>query len=56
MLSNSDTNFIKELYKDYNQTFVQAKRMINSNAKKRGAINELVITNYPISEQVNLEL
>lgn len=56
MLSNSDTEFIKELYKNYNQTFVQAKRMINSNAKKRGAINELVITNYPISEQVNLEL
>ena len=56
MLSNSDTDFIKNLYKDYNQTFVQARRMINSNAKKRGAINELVVTNYPISVQANLKL
>lgn len=46
MLSNSDTEFIKKLYKGYNIRFVQAKRMINCDATKRGKINEVVITNY----------
>ncbi len=46
MLSNSDTEFIKNLYKDYDIRYVKANRMINSDASKRGAINELVITNY----------
>lgn len=46
MLSNSDTNFIKKLYKGYNINFVKATRMINCDASKRGAINEVVITNY----------
>lgn len=46
MLSNNDTEFIKNLYKGYNIRFVKANRMINSDASKRGAINELVITNY----------
>jgi DNA adenine methylase len=46
MLSNSDTKFIKELYHKYPINFVQATRMINSNATNRGKINEVVITNY----------
>lgn len=46
MLSNSDTDFIKNLYKDYNEHVVKATRMINCNGKDRGAINELVVTNY----------
>jgi len=46
MLSNNDTDFIKKIYKEYNIHFVKANRMINSDASKRGAINELVITNY----------
>jgi DNA adenine methylase len=46
MLSNSDTKFIKNLYKDSSINFVKATRMINCNAKKRGKINEVVITNY----------
>jgi DNA adenine methylase len=46
MLSNSDTEFIKDLYKNFKIHIVQARRMINSNAKKRGKINEVVITNY----------
>jgi len=50
MLSNSDTNFIKDLYKDYNISIVKATRMINCDATKRGKINEVVITNYPISQ------
>ena len=46
MLSNSDTEFIKKLYKSHNINFVQATRMINSNAAKRGKINEVLVTNY----------
>lgn len=46
MLSNHNTNFIKELYKDYNLTVVLARRMINSNAKGRGKVEEVIITNY----------
>jgi len=46
MLSNSDTDFIKNLYKGYKINLVSAKRMINCDATKRGAINEVVITNY----------
>jgi len=46
MLSNSDTDFIKALYKGYKINFVRATRMINCDATKRGKINEIVITNY----------
>ena len=54
MLSNSDTEFIKRLYEGYNLSFVKANRMINCDATKRGKINEVVITNYPIEKQKNL--
>ena len=46
MLSNSATDFIRELYKDYTITIVKAKRAINSDASKRGEIEEVLITNY----------
>ena len=46
MLSNSDTEFIKDLYKSFRINFVRATRMINCDATKRGKINEVVITNY----------
>ncbi|MFT4243836.1 MAG: DNA adenine methylase [Candidatus Woesearchaeota archaeon] len=46
MQSNSDTDFIKELYLNYNIHYVQATRIINCNGDKRGKINEVVITNY----------
>lgn len=46
MLSNSATAFIKELYRDYDITIVKAKRAINSNASKRGAVEEVLIRNY----------
>lgn len=46
MLSNSATEYVKELYSDYNITTVKAKRTINSNASKRGQIEELLIRNY----------
>ncbi|MBA7601621.1 Modification methylase DpnIIA [subsurface metagenome] len=46
MLSNSDTKFIKDLYKDYKINFVKARRMINCEGSGRGKIKEIVVTNY----------
>ncbi len=46
MLSNHNTSLVSELYKDYNFHRIEAKRNINSNGKKRGKIEELIITNY----------
>jgi len=46
LLSNSATDFIKELFKDYTITIVDAKRAINSDATKRGAIEEVLVRNY----------
>ncbi|BFM40849.1 DNA adenine methylase [Synechocystis sp. LKSZ1] len=43
---NSDDDFFEILYQDYRIYRVQAHRMINSNAQKRGFIKELVIVNY----------
>ena len=48
MLSNSDCLFIRDLYEDFYIYKIQAARAINSNAKRRGKISELVITSYPI--------
>ncbi|MBN1348349.1 Dam family site-specific DNA-(adenine-N6)-methyltransferase [candidate division KSB1 bacterium] len=54
MLSNSDPRnvdpddgFFDELYAPFNIYRIPANRAINSDARKRGNINELVITNYP---------
>ena len=46
MLSNHNTKFINELYKDFHITVVPAKRMINSKADGRGEVEEVIITNY----------
>lgn len=46
MLSNNNTKFINELYKDYKINVVLARRNINSNGNKRGKIEEVIITNY----------
>lgn len=46
MLSNSCTDFIKELYGGFRIVEVAAKRAINSVGSKRGQISELIITNY----------
>ncbi len=46
MLSNSATDFIREQYAAYSITIVKAKRAINSNATKRGQVDEVVIRNY----------
>ena len=48
MLSNSCTDFILDLYKDYQDTIikVRAMRSINSNALKRGMVDEVLVLNY----------
>lgn len=45
MLSNSYSDFILDLYKNYHINFLKAKRAINSDASKRGAIKEVLIMN-----------
>ncbi len=46
LLSNSSTPFIRELYANYTVTLVKARRAINSDGNKRGAIQEVLIRNY----------
>ncbi|MFH1637865.1 MAG: DNA adenine methylase [Candidatus Woesearchaeota archaeon] len=46
MLSNSDTGLINSLYNKFNLRSVEAKRVINSVASKRGKISEIIVTNY----------
>jgi DNA adenine methylase len=66
LLSNSDPknadpndHFFEHLYQDFHLGRIDANRMINSDAAKRGPIKELVITNYgglegPQSEEENV--
>ena len=46
LLSNSATDFILDLYKEYKIEKIPAKRAINSNASLRGNIDEVLIRNY----------
>ena len=46
MLSNHNTTLINELYKNYHIHIIEAKRNINANGKKRGKVEEVIITNY----------
>ena len=46
LLSNSDCEFIRELYKNYNIVTIKAKRAINSNGNNRGPVSEVLIRNY----------
>lgn len=46
LLSNSATEFIKDLYKDYDIKIVKAKRSINSNGNSRGEVDEVLVRNY----------
>jgi len=45
MLSNSYSNFILDLYNDYEKIILKAKRVINCDSSKRGKIKELLIIN-----------
>jgi DNA adenine methylase len=44
MLSNSDTPFIRSIYRGFHIERVKCPRAINSNAAKRGDVDELIIT------------
>lgn len=46
LLSNSATDFIRELYAAYTIKIVYAKRTVNSDADKRGVVQEVLIQNY----------
>ena len=47
--SNSDTNFIKDLYANYDIQIVNANRFINSKSSGRGKISEVVIRNFGVN-------
>ncbi|WP_438341360.1 DNA adenine methylase [Mycoplasma sp. 3341] len=49
LLSNSDHELIRELFKEYKIKAIQAKRLINSVATKRGKVNEVLIWNYDLN-------
>ena len=46
MLCNHNTKYINELYDGFNIHVVSAKRMINADSKRRGNVEEVIITNY----------
>ncbi len=46
MLSNSDCPFIRDLYTGFKIHPISAARAINSQAKKRGIISEVLVTSY----------
>ena len=43
MLSNSDTPFVREIYKDFEIHTVEARRNVNSKGSKRGKVSEVII-------------
>ncbi len=58
MLSNSQTDFIMDLYKEYwdrdKIKIVRAARSINSKALKRGRVNEIIVLNFSV--ETNIEV
>lgn len=44
--SNSDTDFIKELYEEFEIEIIQANRFINSKSTGRGKISEVLVRNF----------
>jgi DNA adenine methylase len=46
LLSNSATDFIFDLYKEYTIMIIKAKRSVNSKADRRGEVDEVLIKNY----------
>jgi DNA adenine methylase len=48
LLSNSATDFIRDLYRDYHVRIVEAGRNINSKISRRGKIDELLVMNFGI--------
>lgn len=52
MLSNSSTEFIKDLYTGYYIHTVKATRAINSDKNGRGCVDEVIITNYEVTHMI----
>jgi DNA adenine methylase len=48
MLSNHNTDFIRELYSNFNIKTINARRSINSVSSGRGNVEEVIITNYTL--------
>lgn len=46
MLSNSDSNFIRDLYRNYKIIEVESGRSLNCKSDRRGKVKELLIINY----------
>ena len=46
LLSNSMTDFVRELYADFSLSTVMAKRSVNSRADRRGAVAEALVRNF----------
>lgn len=46
ILSNSDTDYVRDLYQEFNIHIVQASRSVNANGQHRGKVNEVIVTNY----------
>lgn len=46
LLSNSATDFIKDLYSAYHVEIIQARRAINSKADLRGGVDEVLVRNF----------
>lgn len=46
MLSNSDTPFVRDLYREYFIDLVSASSLVSCNARQRGKREELIIRNY----------
>jgi len=56
MLSNSNTEFVRQLYDGYNIEVIKARRSINSDGEKRGRVDEVLIRNYVNSDESKLIL
>ena len=48
MLSNSDCEFIQDLYSDYKKIKVCSNRTLNCKSDRRGKVSELLIINYKV--------
>lgn len=46
MVSNSSSDFIRNLWSDYNIITIKANRSVNSDPTKRGSVSEVIIRNY----------
>jgi DNA adenine methylase len=46
MVSNSDTEFVRDLYKNYNIEVIKSSRSVSCKSNQRGKVQELIIRNY----------